>query len=43
MWTFGGAQKSGEKEDSILKMENRYGSGGIRESEIVWMRLYPNQ
>jgi hypothetical protein len=30
MWTFGGAQKSGQKEDSILKMENRFGSIEIR-------------
>jgi hypothetical protein len=43
MWTFGGAQKSGQKEDSILKMENRFGSGGIESSEIIYMHLYPNR
>jgi len=28
MWIFGAASKSGEKEDSILKIENRFSSVG---------------
>jgi hypothetical protein len=43
MWTIGGAQKSGEKEDSFLKMDNRFGSVGIGSSEIIYKFLYPNQ
>jgi hypothetical protein len=34
MWTIGGSQKSGEKEDSILKMDNRFGSIEAGELEI---------
>jgi len=34
MWTIGGAQKSSEKEDSFLKMDNRFGSIEAAELEI---------
>jgi hypothetical protein len=34
---------SGEKEDPILKMENHFRSGGIGNSEIIYVNLYPNQ
>jgi hypothetical protein len=34
MWTIGGAQKLGEKEDSFLKMDNRFGSVGAGELQI---------
>ena len=40
---FEGAQKSDEKSDSILEMENRFRSDGIGESEMVYVYLYPNQ
>jgi hypothetical protein len=43
LWTFVGAQKSGQREDSILKMDNRFGSVGIWSSEIIYRFLYPNQ
>ena len=43
MWTVGGAQKSGEKEDSFLKMDTRSGSVGLGSSEIINMNLYQNR
>jgi len=36
-------QKSDGKYSSIMKMEKRIRSGGIGESEIVYMNLYPNR
>jgi len=33
---------SGQKEDSILKMDNRFRSVGIGNSEIIYMHLYPS-
>jgi hypothetical protein len=35
--------RSGERQDSIQKLEKRFESVGIGKSEIVYMRLYPNQ
>jgi hypothetical protein len=43
MGTFVGAEKSGEKEDSILEVEYRFGSVGSGESKIAYTHLYPNQ
>jgi hypothetical protein len=34
---------SDEQQDSIQKLENRFGSGGMGESEIVYVDLYPNR
>ena len=34
---------SGQKEDSILKMENRFGSGGLISTEKSNMNLYLNR
>ena len=31
------------KEDSILKMDNRFGSVGMGSSEIIYRFLYPNR
>jgi hypothetical protein len=36
-------QKSQEKEDVIMKIENSFGSIGYGNSEIICMHLYPNQ
>jgi len=36
-------QQSARKSDSILKMENRFGSGGIGESAIGYTHPYPNR
>mgnify|MGYP000557045138 CR=1 FL=1 len=38
-----GAQKSDVKSDSIMLMENRFGSVGKGESEIIYMHLYPSR
>jgi hypothetical protein len=35
--------KAGQKEDSIKKMEKRFGPFGIGSSEIIYMDLYPNR
>jgi hypothetical protein len=35
--------RSDEKSDSISEMESLFNSGGIGDSEIVYMDLYPNQ
>jgi len=42
IWTIQRNAESDEKPGSILYMENRFKSGGIRESEIVYMNVYPN-
>jgi hypothetical protein len=39
---FEGLYKSAEEPDSILKMDNRFGSGGKRELEYFYLDLYPN-
>ena len=43
MWSIEGAQESGEKSGPILQFEVSSKSDVAGESEIVWMRLYPNQ
>jgi hypothetical protein len=40
---FEGDQKSDEKSDSILEMENRFRSVGMGASEIGYIDLYPNR
>jgi len=40
---FEGTQESDWESRSILQMEDRFKSGGIGESEKVYMRLYPNR
>jgi len=35
--------KPDEKQDSTQQIENRFRSGGIGESEIVYTHLYPNR
>jgi hypothetical protein len=39
---FEGTQKSDGESDSILNIDNHFRSGGIGESEIAYMDLYPN-
>jgi hypothetical protein len=34
---------SGQKEDSILKMDNRFGSGGLVSTDKSNVNLYPNR
>jgi hypothetical protein len=43
MWNFGRAYQSGQKESSILKMDNRFGSGGLVSAEKTNTNLYPNR
>jgi hypothetical protein len=38
-----GAEKSDEKSDSTLEMENRFRAAGIGASEYVYMHLYLNR
>ena len=43
MWIINRSEESDQQQDSIHQLENRFRSGGIEESEIVWMRIYPNR
>jgi hypothetical protein len=40
MWTIQRNTKSDEKSDSILEMENRFRSGGIGKSKMIYGHLY---